>query len=409
MNTQTGADKGKATGDFWLIGLLAAVTAIGPFTLHVLTPALPQISEQFAVSAVWSQPLLSASLIAMALANLAWGPLSDRHGRRPVLIAGLIIAVLGSILAALAPSLGLAVLGRLLQAAGASAGMVLARAVAQDVYGPGRAAGVIGQITAVMVAAPMIAPTLSGMVVQEVGWRGIFWLSAALCAALVLWSQTRLPETAPKSDGATGQLSAMLQGFRAIGGRAAFWRYAGYAACSLAGFYYFVGVTPYVMRDAFGAGPAVYGFYFILLSFTYMATNFSVGRVTARFGSERTMMFGAWLSLSGPLISGALLLGGVTDPLALFAPGMLQSFGAGLAVPNAMAGAVGSAPDRPGAASGLLGCSQFIVAAVTTQLGASLDHSAPLVVPGGMVVMIGAAIAFLVLMRGRSETAQNAH
>lgn len=345
--------------------------------------------------------MLSLSLVAMAIATLIWGPLSDRYGRVPVMLAGLALAAGGSAMAALAPELWVAVLGRLLQAAGGAAGMVLARAVAQDIFGSERSAGVIGQITAVMVAAPMVAPTLSGLVVEGVGWRGIFWLSALLCLGLVIWTRAGLAESAP--GGGARRVSDMLGGFVVIGGRAAFLRHAGYAACSLAGFYYFVGITPYVMQDAFGRGPAAYGLYFMLLSGMYMITNFVCGPITAKFGAERVLPFGALLAVAGPGLSIALLLAGVSDPLVLFMPGMIQSFGAGLAVPNAMAGAVASAPDRAGAASGLLGFSQFLLAALTTQVAGFLPHEDPMVVPAGMLVMLALGLLCLFgMQRGTS-------
>lgn len=388
----------SARADGWLILLLAAVTAIGPFTLHVLSPALPQISVSLNVSPALAQLMLSLSLVAMALFNLVWGPLSDRFGRRPVLIWALLLGSAGSALAALAPDLWVAILGRLLQAAGASAGMVLARAVAQDIFGSERSAGVIGQITAVMVVAPMIAPTLSGFVVEEAGWRGIFWISSVLCLALVIWSRAGLAETSP--EGAPARtVGEMLKGFVIISARPGFWRHAGYAACSLAGFYFFVGITPYVMQEAFGEGPATYGLYFMMLSGTYMVTNFVCGRVTAALGGERTLIFGAVLSLVGPVACAILLFAGIHDPLVLFLPGMIQSFGAGLAVPNAMAGAVAAAPDRAGAASGLLGFSQFLFAAVTTQIGGLLPHEIALTVPLGMILWLTLGLGFLFLLR----------
>ncbi len=388
----------QGRGHFMLILLLAAVTATGPFTLHALSPALPAISAGLGVPAAAAQLLISLSLVAMAVATLLWGPLSDRLGRRPVLLAGLVIAAAGSALAALAPSLPLAILGRVLQAAGGAAGMVLARAVAQDVFGPGRAAGVIGQMTAFMVAAPMVAPTISGFIVAGAGWRGVFWMSAALCALLVVLTRASLPETAPATGGRAGP-GAMLRGFAEVGARRAFWRYAGYASCSLAGFYYFVAITPYVMREAFDQGPAAYGLYFIMLSATFMVTNFVSGRISARFGGEWVLVSGALISLAGPLTSAALLLGGLHLPIVLFLPGVIQSFGAGLAMPNAMAGAVGSAPGRAGAASGLLGFSQFLLASVTTQLGGFLPHDQALTVPLGMVACIFSGVLFLTLLR----------
>lgn len=386
-------------GDAWLILLLAAVTAIGPFTLHMLSPALPQISASLGVPAAMAQLMLSLSLVAMAISNLIWGPLSDRYGRRPVLLVALLIGSAGSALAALAPDLWMALGGRLLQAAGASAGMVLARAVAQDIFGSERSAGVIGQITAVMVIAPMTAPTISGFVVEEAGWRGIFWIASVLCLLLVIWTRTGLVESAP--GGAPARIGEMLRGFAIISARPGFWRHAGYAACSLAGFYFFVGITPYVMEASFGEGPATYGLYFMLLSGTYMVTNFICGRVTEALGGERTLVFGAVLSLVGPAICTVLLLSDVHEPYALFLPGMIQSFGAGLAVPNAMAGAVAAAPDRAGAASGLLGFSQFLFAAVTTQIGGILPHEIALTVPLGMLLWLTLGMCFLFLLRRR--------
>lgn len=395
---QAGAPGGGGRGDLLLILLLAAVTAIGPFTLHALSPALPAISEGLGVSAAKAQILISLSLVAMAVATLVWGPLSDRLGRRPVLLLGLVVAAVGSALAAAAPGLPLAIVGRVLQAAGGAAGMVLARAVAQDVFGSARSAGVIGQMTAFMVAAPMVAPTISGFIVAGSGWRGVFWMSAALCALLVILTRARLPETAPPATGATGP-AAMLRAFVEVGSRRAFWRYAGYASFSLAGFYYFVAITPYVMREAFAQGPAAYGLYFIMLSATFMVTNFIAGHVSARFGPERVLMGGALMSLAGPLISSALLIGGLHLPVVLFLPGVIQSLGAGLAMPNAMAGAVASAPGRAGAASGLLGFSQFLLASATTQIGGFLPHGEPLTVPLGMLACIFTGVLCLVVLR----------
>ena len=385
--SQTDATSGRAGGDFALIILLAAVTAIGPFAMHALSPALPEIAAGFQVPAAAAQLMLSLSLVAMAVASLFWGPISDRHGRRPVLIWGLVLCAAGSVLAALAPDLWLAILGRLLQAAGGAAGIVLARAVAQDVFGSERSAGVIGQITAVMVAAPMLAPAIAGLVVEVSGWRGVFWMVGLIAAALVVWSRNAMPETAPPATSSRG-LGHMLRGFAMVAGRRRFWRYAGYASFGLASFYYFVAIAPYVMRESFGQGPAVYGFYFMMLSAMFMVTNFIAGPVSQKFGPRRTLLFGATFALLGPLLTGALLMAGFHQPWVLFVPGMIQSLGAGLAMPNAMAGAVSATPERAGAATGLLGFGQFIVAAITTQVAGFLPHDQPLTVPIGMILIV---------------------
>ncbi len=389
--------------DIPLITLLAAVTAIGPFALQALSPALPALAAEFAVPAAVAQLMLSLSLVAMAASTLVWGPVSDRLGRRPVMVAGLVLAGFGSALAALAPELWIAIVGRLMQAGGAVAGMVLARAVAQDLYGKDRSAAVIGQITAAMVVAPMVAPALSGLIVESVGWRGIFALVAGAAFGLALWVRASLPETAP--HGRRESPLATLRAFGEISRLRAFWAHACFGAFSLAGFLFFVGAAPYVMEQAYGARPSVYGLFFIPLAATYMLANMACGRMTSRFGSRRMIIFGGGCTIVAMATGLVVMSFGVVDPLALMVPAFFHSIGAGLSVPNSIAGAVGAAPERAGAASGLLGFIQFLTAAVTTQIAGFLPHDIAAPTLAGMAVLsiIGLS-GFLALERGVAAT-----
>jgi DHA1 family bicyclomycin/chloramphenicol resistance-like MFS transporter len=382
-----------------LVALLAAVTAIGPFSLQALSPALPAIAADFAVPAAVSQLMLSLSLVAMAVSTLIWGPVSDRLGRRPVMVAGLVLAGVGSTLAAVAPELWVAVLGRLMQAAGAVAGMVLARAVAQDLYGKDRAAAVIGQITAAMVVAPMVAPALSGLIVEFVGWRGIFALTALAAVGLAMWTRASLPETAPQ--GRRESPRETLRAFGQISRRRMFWAHACFGACSLASFLFFVGAAPYVMEQAYGARPSVYGLLFIPLAAIYMLSNMACGRMTSRFGGRRMIILGGSCAIAAMGTGLVVMSAGVVNPLALMVPAFFHSIGAGLSVPNSVAGAVGSAPDRAGAASGLLGFIQFLIAAVTTQIAGFLPHdvAAPILLGMAVLSTIG-LFGYLALDRG---------
>ena len=384
---------------FPLVALLAAVTAIGPFSLQALSPALPAIAADFAVAAAVSQLMLSLSLVAMAVSTLIWGPVSDRLGRRPVMVAGLVLAGLGSALAAIAPELWVAILGRLMQAAGAVAGMVLARAVAQDLYGRERSVAVIGQITAAMVVAPMIAPALSGLIVDFVGWRGIFGLIALAAVGLAVWVRAKLPETAPR-DRRENPLET-VRAFAVIGRRRMFWANACFGACSLASFLFFVGAAPYVMEQAYGTRPSVYGLFFIPLAATYMLSNMACGRMTSRFGGRRMIIFGGGCTIAA-MATGLVAMGaGMVNPMALMLPAFFHSIGAGLSVPNSVAGAVGSAPDRAGAASGLLSFIQFLTAAVATQIAGFLPHDVAAPILLGMTVLSSIGLSgFLLLDRG---------
>ena len=181
---------------------------------------------------------------------------------------------------------------------------------------------------------------------------------------------TRLPETAP--PGVREHPLATLRSFAGIGRSRAFWAYAWFGAFSLSGFLFFVGAAPYVMEQTYGARPTAYGIVFIPLAATYMLSNMACGRMTRRYGGRRMIVFGGGCTIVA-MATGLVVMGmGVVNPMALMAPAFVHSIGAGLSVPNSIAGAVGSAPDRAGAASGLLGFIQFLTTAATTQIAGFL-------------------------------------
>lgn len=393
--------RGAARPGLGLVALLAALTAIGPFSLQILAPALPVVAADLAVTPAAAQLMLSLSLGAMAVATLIWGPLSDRLGRRPVVIGAMWLASVGAVIVLFAPSLELAVTGRLLQAGGAVAGMVLGRAIAQDLYGRGGAAAVLGKITAAMAVAPMLAPAISGLLVAEIGWRAIFVLGALLAGGLALAARARLPETAPAAI-PEPPLRIFLA-FREIAVLPGFWAYAGFGVASLSTFLFFVGAAPYVMGAAYGIGPQVYGLWFMLVALSYMAANMLCGPVSARLGGDRALRWGAYLSLAGT--AGGLLLaqGAVHHPLALIGPVMVQSVGAGISVPNALAGAVAAVPDRAGAASGLMGFCQFLIAGCAAQIAGLLPHDSAGPMMLGMLLMLGAGTLSHLLLAQRAR------
>lgn len=381
-----------------LVALLAALTAVGPFAMQALAPALPAIARDFEVSPAAAQLLLSVSLAAMAVATLIWGPLSDRLGRRPVLIGAMWLAVLGSAAAGVAPDLGFAVAGRVVQAAGAVAGMVLARAIAQDVYGREGAAAVIGQITAAMVVAPMLAPVLSGFMVEWFGWRSVFLMAAVIAVALALLARARLPETAPPSE--PRGWGDVARGLIEVGRRRTFWAYSSYGVASFSSFLFFVGSAPFVMQESYGVGPKGYGVYFILVSLTYMLANLVCGPVTRKLGGERALRAGALFAVAGVAFGVSLAAAGFHDPMVLMSSVMLQALGAGVSVPNAMAGAVGAAHDRPGSASGLMGFCQFLGGGLMAQLAGFLPHGSVLPTLAVMQTLLVAGLAsHLILLR----------
>ena len=184
-----------------LMALLAAITALAPFSLQIFLPALPAIQASFAIAPGIVQLALSLSILANAVANLAYGPLSDRFGRRPVLLVGLAAFIAGSLGCALAPSIELLIIARIVQSIGGAAGMVLARAIVRDLYDRERSASIIAYLTMAMVVAPMLAPTIGAVLLDVASWRAIFFLATGIGVALTWPILVTLAETAPAGSG----------------------------------------------------------------------------------------------------------------------------------------------------------------------------------------------------------------
>ena len=396
----TGASPGRpppsgASPSLSLILLLAGVTAIGPFAMQAIAPALPALAQGLSVSAAAAQGLISAAMLGMAGGAVVYGPLADHFGRRPVLLGGLLLSALGAVVAFLAPVYELALLGRVAQAVGSGAGMVLARAVAQDMFGARGAAVVIARMTAVMVVAPMLAPAIGGLLTQAVGWRGIFGAVALMSLALCVWVYRRFPETATQLSPRL-ELGAAARDYGAILRRRRFRANAAYGAALMSSFFLFVSGGPYVLQTAYGIGPAAYGVMFVAAAGVYMAANILSPAATDRFGHHGVLRLGGLGAGAGcATVAITLILLGVRE----LGPGevdwvggvvmmfgiCLHAAGSGLATPNAIAGSVAAYPERAGSASSLLSVAQFSAGALTAQAATLLpfDHGAPMILGMG--------------------------
>ena len=250
-----------------LIALLASITATGPLAIQIFLPALPVVQSDFASTSGVVQLTLSLSMAAIAMSTLAYGPASDRFGRRPVLLIGLGIFVLGSMLCAIAPTIEWLIFGRVVQAAGGAAGMVLARAVVRDLFGAEQAAAVIAQLTMIMVVAPMIAPAIGGALTDVVHWRSVFIFAGATVLIIMLWVLHALPET-HDNVGRSENLGGILIGFGHLLRSRRFVGYVGHTASSSVVFFSFISgghhggyARPPCDRD---------GLWFVLLSAGFM-------------------------------------------------------------------------------------------------------------------------------------------
>lgn len=384
--------------------LLAAATAISPFALQIIAPAMPTLSRELKTPEELVQLLVSLSMAALAVSAIIYGPLADRYGRRPVMLSGLALAFFGALLAAMSDAFWAVLLGRLLQAAGAGAGMVLSRAIARDLFAYREAAVLISRITAIMVVAPMMAPLVGGLMLEAISWRAIFYLIAGLCALLFTLLYFRLDESL-KEPSPSLSIGVALSDYGLIMRRKAFWAPGVAASASISGFFLFVGGAPYVMERAYNYSAAEYGVLFLAISAAFSAANFVSPWATTRFGPQRVIIGGA-LGSSAAMAVCALFLALVSDsPLILMTGAVVGAFSAGVAVSNMIAGAVEAAPERAGSASGLLSVLQFGAAGAAAQLASILpaDKGWPLAIGMALISVLGAGAYFLLSDRATSE------
>jgi len=348
-----------------VIILLAATSALGPTAMQILLPAIPVIKETFQVSAEVAQLTLSLSMFAIAIGTLAYGPLSDRHGRKPIMLIGLAITFAGSLFCYVAQSIEMLIVGRIIQAFGGAAGLVLARAIVRDVYGPEQAAKVIATLVMVMVVMPMLSPAVGGEVMTRFGWEAVFLVMSALSLLIFLILQSSLTETLAEPAPFDG-IGAMLRNFIQLMRSRVFRGYALCVAFVSVVFFAFISAAPEIMISVLQRPATEYGYYFILIPLGFMLGN-SVARQFNHWGIDRLITLGASLGVIGIMLALGLQLLGLSHPLALFAPVALAVLGNGITLPNAQAAAINEFPQFAGTASGLTGFLQMAFSAVAAQ------------------------------------------
>jgi DHA1 family bicyclomycin/chloramphenicol resistance-like MFS transporter len=349
-----------------LIVLLAASSALGPAAMQILLPALPTIKDDFAVSNDVAQLTLSLSMLAIALGTLCYGPLSDKYGRKPIMLLGLSITFIGSLFCLLADSITLLILGRIVQAFGGAVGLVLARAIVRDVYGASEAARVIATLVMVMVVVPMLSPALGGELMARFGWQSVFVVIAVGSGIMFALLQMSLPETLEESMPFEGVVS-MLKTFGLLLSSSAFRGYAFCVAFVSVVFFSFISAAPEIMVSVLGRPPTEYGYYFVMIPLGFMAGNYVARHAGSSRDIDELINTGGAIALGGIAAAILLQLVGLHHPLALFVPIAVAVFGNGITLPNAQAAAINEFPKMAGSASGLTGFLQMFLSAIAAQ------------------------------------------
>ena len=342
---------------------LLFLSALSPLSLHIIIPALPAIQQTFSVSAAKVQSLVALSSVGIAIAVLIYGPLADRFGRRPVLIAAGTLFVIGSALGALAPAVLAVIGGRVMQAVGGASGLVLARAICRDIYREDKAKQFIAFLMLSTAATPLVAPFIGGLVTDRFGWRWLFVVSGLFGVILIVSVVTRLQETLREPLPLPG-LTGIFSPFAALLGVPLFRRYTLALAFASAFFFAFMSAAPFLYVQTLDGSAAGYGAWAAMVLGFFIAGSLLVAQSGARLSTDHLIVIGSTIYISGALLAVWRLGGESWVATDLFGTASIMAFGAGLVISSAMAGAVSLDPKRAGSASGFSTFAQFTFGAV---------------------------------------------
>ncbi len=380
--------------------LLIAMSGLGPMSMQAIMPALPALAAYFREDIAVAQLAISLFLVGLACAQLIVGPLSDKFGRRPVILGGLLLMVLSNVAGILADTLTQVIAARIVQAFGAAAGLAVGRAMIRDLYDRDRAASMIGIVVGSMMVAPMIGPFLGGVLETAYGWRTIFWFLGIVSLLVLLWAWATLPETRRVNTGpdATG----FLHDVRMLIASPQFHGFVIAQALAAATFFVFASGGAFVVITQMGRSSAEYGAWFALGAIAYMAGNLMSARMTPTLGGHRMIWIGIALQIIGSVVNLVWGLAGLTaHPAWLFITQMIVAYGNGFVMSNVAAGAISVRPQAAGTASGVLGFVQMSFGAIVAQIGAHLGGDYATTVPlniAGVILSVMCAVVVALLI-----------
>lgn len=383
-----------------MTAVLAMLTALGPLSTDFYLPSLPEIVRVMGTDVAGAQATLSSFLFGFAAGQIVWGPLSDRIGRKPVLLAGLGLFALATLGCAFAPSIEALTAARTLQALGASGPIVLGRAMVRDLYEGPRAGKELARMGMIMGLVPAVAPVIGGVLQVAFGWRSTFVASLVFALALTAVIVAVMPETLRQRSPQPLSLKAIFGGYGILLRNRAFRVYVALTAFAYAGLFAFISGSSFVLSGVYGLTPVQYGFSFAFGVLGFIGGTILAQRLVGSRGMDGVLGLGVlFLALGGLLMLGSVATG-AGGALGIALSWAVYACGVGLTMPQAQASAMMPFPDRAGAASSFNGLCQMLLSACIGLLVGHLLKGSALPLPLVMSALGIAAFATFKLSAG---------
>lgn len=381
-----------------LIALMTALVIMGQMSQSLYLPSLPFIDDALGTTREAVKLTLAAFMISYAGGQLIFGPLSDRYGRRRVILWGMAIYLLASLICTIAPTIEVLIAARFLQGLGACAGLAIVRAVVRDEFAPQQGAHAMSYVGMGMALSPAIGPLVGGVLQDLAGWRAAFAAQLAIGCAFMAWVHLRLPETNRNPDPAATNPRRILRNLGMLVRDRVFVGYMGVVGFTLWGLYVYITLLPFVFIDGFGFMPSSFGGVFIFTVLGYLCGSFLSSRAVRHFAPQTIVPIGATICLIAAATLYLLNHFGTPSPVTVVGPMVVYMIGFGLVMPSAYAMGMSSYAHIAGTAGSLYGCVQMGMGGLGSFAAAVVPGSPPLLLAGLTVFgAIGAMLSFRLL------------